>query len=259
MKFDCYTHDILPRTCSCPYVKVSSLTVQFIIIFLTTSPASPFLDIPYPHIPVNPLRPLTSPSPDRSWLSWGEGSIWDPSIVGYREIAKQYPTEEELLANITVVDSAATKEDNNTESWWSRRGWYRSTDNSAAATPAEPSASTSIPLRSSPSDKIAPLPASYFDLRWGGLGFVIDFGFGRTEEGMQWEVEDAKRAVAVEEATGWNQLWVIPPKQEDYTKFPWDDIQAYFGRKEVQVAGEGTKAKDRERSMWDSFSFLGSW
>lgn len=76
---------------------------------------------------------------------------------------------------------------------------------------------------------------------------------------MQWEVEDAKRAVAVEAVTGWNQLWVIPPKQEDYTKFPWDDIQAYFGRKEVQVAGEGTKAKDRERSMWDSFSFLGSW
>jgi hypothetical protein len=34
------------------------------------------------------------------------------------------------------------------------------------------------------------LPENYVDMRYRGLGLVVDFGWRRTEEGMEWEVED---------------------------------------------------------------------
>jgi hypothetical protein len=34
------------------------------------------------------------------------------------------------------------------------------------------------------------LPSGYVDLRYRGLGFVWDFGWRRTEEGMEWELGD---------------------------------------------------------------------
>jgi len=33
------------------------------------------------------------------------------------------------------------------------------------------------------------LPWGYFDLRWKGVGIVLDLGWRRTEEGMRWEGE----------------------------------------------------------------------
>jgi hypothetical protein len=34
------------------------------------------------------------------------------------------------------------------------------------------------------------LPSGYVDLRYRGMGLVWDFGWRRTEEGMEWELED---------------------------------------------------------------------
>ena len=39
-----------------------------------------------------------------------------------------------------------------------------------------------------------PLPWGYFDLSFRGIGFVFDFNPTRTEEGIAWEIEDARRA-----------------------------------------------------------------
>ena len=38
-----------------------------------------------------------------------------------------------------------------------------------------------------------PLPAGYIDLRYKGMGFVLDTGWRRSEEGMRWEVEEWRR------------------------------------------------------------------
>lgn len=43
----------------------------------------------------------------------------------------------------------------------------------------------------------SPLPKHYIDLRFGGLGFVLDLGWRRTDEGLRWEVEDTLRAAAL--------------------------------------------------------------
>jgi hypothetical protein len=34
------------------------------------------------------------------------------------------------------------------------------------------------------------LPSGYVDLRYRGLGLIWDFGWRRTEEGMEWEMKD---------------------------------------------------------------------
>jgi hypothetical protein len=34
------------------------------------------------------------------------------------------------------------------------------------------------------------MPDGYVDLRYRGLGFVWDFGWKRSEEGMEWEMRD---------------------------------------------------------------------
>lgn len=40
----------------------------------------------------------------------------------------------------------------------------------------------------------ARLPRDHLDLRYRGLGFVLDFGWTRSEEGVRWEMEDRKAA-----------------------------------------------------------------
>jgi hypothetical protein len=34
------------------------------------------------------------------------------------------------------------------------------------------------------------LPENYVDMRYRGLGLIFDFGWRRTEEGMEWEMQD---------------------------------------------------------------------
>lgn len=38
------------------------------------------------------------------------------------------------------------------------------------------------------------LPPGYLDLRFRGIGLVLDLGLSRTEQGMEWEMADARRA-----------------------------------------------------------------
>lgn len=38
------------------------------------------------------------------------------------------------------------------------------------------------------------MPPGYLDLRYKGVGLVLDFGWRRTEVGMEWEVEDRRIA-----------------------------------------------------------------
>jgi hypothetical protein len=52
-----------------------------------------------------------------------------------------------------------------------------------------PSSSVRIP-RSDP-----PVPRQYLDLRFKGLGLVLDLGWRRSEEGLRWELDDWREAV----------------------------------------------------------------
>jgi len=70
-------------------------------------------------------------------------------------------------------------------------------------TPPAPSSTTATIL------KETGIPENYVDMRYRGLGFVWDFGWRRTEEGMEWEMKDwentKKRYGLIEEVEkkGW--------------------------------------------------------
>lgn len=128
------------------------------ILYLSLSPYSPFNTDPPPAPPTPPInstlpspQPLTLPIPNRGWITWNNGRIFDPPLIGYQP-------------NINP-DSAI---DSSTSS--SQEGEI-------------------------PKDKMSlPLPSNYVDLSFhkglfAGLGFVIDFGLARSEEGLRWEGE----------------------------------------------------------------------
>jgi hypothetical protein len=50
------------------------------------------------------------------------------------------------------------------------------------------------PAERPPTPPAKPLPKWYHDLRLGGVGLVLDFGWRRTDEGLQWELEEQKHA-----------------------------------------------------------------
>lgn len=81
-------------------VMLMESTLQATILFLSSSPNSPFLKHSS-HSPslqsgqIQPLSslPLDAPVPDRTWLTFNAGQIWDASLVGYREMSKALEME----------------------------------------------------------------------------------------------------------------------------------------------------------------------
>ena len=63
------------------------------------------------------------------------------------------------------------------------------------------------------------MPDGYVDFRYKGLGFVWDFGWRRTEEGMEWEMEDwvdtKKRYGVLEEVPAEMPIRKILGEQEE--------------------------------------------
>jgi hypothetical protein len=62
------------------------------------------------------------------------------------------------------------------------------------------------------------LPSGYVDLRYRGLGLIWDFGWRRTEEGMEWELGDwvnTNKIYGKEEVAGEITLETNSGKQEE--------------------------------------------
>lgn len=60
--------------------------------------------------------------------------------------------------------------------------------------------STATPVQTAASTQRGKLPRGYFDFSLGGTGFILDFGFSRTEEGVAWEKAEVERAMRVRPA-----------------------------------------------------------
>ncbi|KAK8847377.1 hypothetical protein IAR55_005235 [Kwoniella newhampshirensis] len=238
------------------------------ILFFSSSPNSPFINhqTPTTNITLSSL-PLIAPIPNRSWMTVNGGRLWDPSLVGYREMSKALARERkrspgDIGSESSVVDDAAKTvpmdigktavsdggnrsaeekgqgvEGQSSQDWgkllWDtitlsevRRAikglfdatqrLYKSTimtaprdrtgQQRADGTQVVNSKSgrgifdqvlrrpmTSTPARVNPDhtqSRKRPLPPGYVDLSWKGIGFIVDFGWKRSEEGIKWEIEE---------------------------------------------------------------------
>lgn len=208
------------------------MSCQFSILFLSTSPSSPFISTPsttpsiHSSSSVTPdiSLPLSSPIPGRPWMSLNGGRIFDPALVGYREITKIIHGKPEPIPNTEPAAEPSSIPE--TEDKFTR--WYdRLFRPSHIPTPKE---ILPTPIRE-PTPPPTPnhLPPGYIDLRYKGIGFVLDLGWKRSEEGMAWEVEEWRRSAVSIRRTG-------------------------------EVAEKSVEVERRqEHSLWERIPLLGSW
>jgi len=132
-------------------------SLQMTILYLCFNPSSPFVTAPPASHNTTAPYALTDPLPDRGWFNWNGGRLFDPPLVGYQPV-RQGPSS----ASATSAVSKAPGDSPFTE---------RSDADAASAE----------------TQRSRALPNGYYDLSWKGLGFVVDLGWRRTEEGMRWE------------------------------------------------------------------------
>lgn len=128
------------------------------ILYLCFNPSSPFVTTPPTAYNITTPLGLTDPLPNRGWYNWNGARLFDPPLVGYQPVSAVPPAS---ASAASAMSSALGDPD------------------AAAATPGE-----ITPVEPTASED---LPKGYYDLSWKGLGFVLDLGWKRTEEGMRWE------------------------------------------------------------------------
>ncbi|ODO09692.1 hypothetical protein I350_01906 [Cryptococcus amylolentus CBS 6273] len=246
------------------------------ILFFSTSPSSPFLARPSPSLLTSPSSspvyltnttlPLSLPLPSRSWLA-PPTNVWDPLLIGYSALSAALAQERKYLAE--HADDAfktgrevrlggmweegveSLKRWRNVE-WAFRRGegyeglgeWRESASDWRAPFEWVDFRSKTVEKRKSlPSTPAAPLPKGYIDLRYKGLGWVVDMNWRRSEEGLKWEVEQVL-------GREWDREELEEMKLEEE------------GVEEVEVVEE-REAKveevQEEKKGWRSIPFVGSW
>lgn len=190
------------------------LTLQIAILFFSTSPSSPFLThlSPSPAPPPDNTLPLDSPIPNRGAFYLNGVRLFDPTLVGYREMSRVWRDVVNGQDEVSVDGLG----------WWPGK-WKmgmsslgpKASDSAVKAVKdgEVEGANESATVDEHPSEAEgaaedvkatpyivhteSPLPKHYVDLRFGGLGFVLDLGWRRTDEGLRWEVEDTMRAAAL--------------------------------------------------------------
>lgn len=139
------------------------------ILYLTQSPSSPFsasyIDTSNHTLLTNSSNTNTTgtdtnttttrlkysdPVPDRGWFNWNHGRIFDPVLVGYIPIP---PSSSNSISSDSSVSPDASK-----------------------------SKAEGLVVQEEKA-----LPPGYVDLRWRGIGLIVDFNWRRTEEGMIYE------------------------------------------------------------------------
>jgi hypothetical protein len=156
------------------------------LLYLTLSPTSPFGPDPpaFNTTLASSPQPLTLPQPDRSWINWNSGRLFDPPLIGYLPLPPSddiqadspQPNEQGALHALSPFQILRTALFDKWEDRTSR----------AAGSSAQGS-----------------LPQGYVDLRWKkpgkfeGMGYVFDFGWRRTEQGLRWEGETGQLPLPV--------------------------------------------------------------
>lgn len=100
------------------------------------------------------------------------------------------------------------------------------------------------------------LPAFYVDWRYKGIGFVLDFGLKRSEEGLKWEIEemlgrawDREELKSMEKKNDWGGV-----SGETVDAIERSSTQA----EETVVASEKVEAETKQ-SRWRKIPLVGSW
>ncbi|KLT42365.1 hypothetical protein CC85DRAFT_312283 [Cutaneotrichosporon oleaginosum] len=136
-----------------------------VIVFFSTSPSSPFLAALSPD-------PTSSPSPSPNTAAAAAAA------AAAAPLSSPIPDRGAFFLNAGWIFDPAL------EGYRAmQRVWDKPTCTSASQYPPTPPA--------------LPLPKWYHDLRVGGVGLVLDFGWRRTEEGLRWELAQHKRAAEI--------------------------------------------------------------
>lgn len=178
------------------------------ILYLCFNPSSPFVTAPPP--PHNSTTPyaLTDPVPDRGWFNWNGGRLFDPPLVGYQPVrpASSSPSAESAISSPSATDRSSS-----------------TAGASSGITPAE--------------HGMPGMPSGYYDFSWKGLGFVVDLGWRRTEDGMRWE----------------GNVGSWEPRKRDNVAAEVSASEGETANDEVKVdAGDGAKARDAADTGTDS-------
>lgn len=198
------------------------LTQQIAILFFSTSPSSPFLThlSPSPAPPPDNTLPLDSPIPNRGAFYLNGLRLFDPTLVGYREMSRVWHDVVNGQDEVSVdglgwwpgkwkmgMSSFGPKESDGATKVVNDGGGEDDSDSATLAehaSDADDAAADGDATKATPYivHTESPLPKHYVDLRFGGLGFVLDLGWRRTDEGLRWEVEDTMRAAALNRRAG---------------------------------------------------------
>ena len=171
---------------------------------------------------------------NRTWLYLNGGKVFDPAIYAHGlDWDTPLPDRE---------DATDTQEDVPSETSKQARSW-RYIKSVLGGTPALQKAAVK-PSRA--------LPPGYVDMRWKGLGFVLDFGLKRSDEGMRWEMEE------------WRRSGVTPAASVTATARGTTDAShaADSGSNDVQISKDDGKVQgeaEAKGSILSKLSFLGSW
>ncbi|KAL1406237.1 hypothetical protein Q8F55_007928 [Vanrija albida] len=269
------------------------------ILFFSTSPSSPFIAALAPDTPTPEPTPADASIPaydehiaDRGAFYLNGGRIFDPVLVGYREMQRAWSDSAVTNSTGTATANAETGEHGQgTEptldkqapadlpksgpaSWpgrWklglsSLRSTHKEASKSQSRSGAEKIAKPPVPpSEAAVSDSVSAnarlsqqalvpppspsLPPGYVDLRIGGIGFVVDLGWRRTDQGLHWEVDDVRHARATRDARRRGSSTVPGAKSP----------ASVLGTAVDEGSSDEGKAKASRRNSWLGASFVGSW
>jgi len=137
--------------------------------------------------------------PERGAFFLNGGNIFDPVLVGYREMQRVWRETlegEDDEASSAVSSSAPSPGSDplaSSEEASNASLPEADADLSAHPVPSVPIQATTATATSAVTGSKG-LPPGYVDLRIGGIGLVLDFGWRRTDEGLRWEVENVRQA-----------------------------------------------------------------
>lgn len=221
---------------------------------------------------IQPLSslPLDAPVPDRTWLTLNAGQIWDPCLVGYREMSKAL----EMERNTTSVAGHGGRQGRRLGGIWQegsravkeyvlavREGLRKGQRPALVEKVYQPKKTLArlVSRREGSMEKSEErryLPAFYVDWRYKGIGFVLDFGLKRSEEGLKWEIEEMLgRAWHREELKSME-------KKNDWGGVSGETVDAIerssTQAEETVVASEKVEAETKQ-SRWRKIPLVGSW
>ncbi|WWC86958.1 uncharacterized protein L201_001839 [Kwoniella dendrophila CBS 6074] len=163
--------------------------------------------------------PLNSPSPKRSWISFNGGRYSSPNLIGYEEMDKSISSPtfkdgprsvyDKLITKIMGIDlpEFVTNPQLHIEFTGDGKKPYNVDSDVLIYNLIRPYVKPSTYLDSPRSSGVMghltdrntnlvkwrrtrELPKNYHDFSWKGIGFIIDFGLKRSEEGLKWEIEE---------------------------------------------------------------------